>query len=126
MSGTDLGCNGRLAWTVCGDRDPEPKLRFALLSFQNWRSTAAGVARRGGAEGARRSGCQRWRVAGVLLTGCRKVSAHIQVTMGLPLFVHYSAAQKQLSRNALVLKEIRVPAIYVFVGYGYVQHTDSE
>lgn len=54
-----------------------------------------------------------------------KSSAHLYVAPGSYLFVHYSAAQKQLLREACVTEAAYIPQKPILVGYGYVQQAGS-
>lgn len=59
-----------------------------------------------------------------LVTG--ELSAHLHVTPGSPLYVHYKGARKKLFREAFATEEVEIPPTTVFVAHGYVQDADSE
>lgn len=63
---------------------------------------------------------------GHLIAATGKLSAHLQVTPGLHLYVHYCSPQKELLRKAFVMEAMEVPTRSLFVCYGYVQHSGSE
>lgn len=126
MGGTDSRCRERLACLACGGSEPGRERSSALQRSQNWSKTAADGGIDKAQTGHNNFAVRDGESPAYFFIATSEVRAHLDATLGLRLYTHYSDAREKLLTKALVMEKVEILPTSVFVGHGYVPPAGTE